>query len=198
MPRWLEAILSWVALLLLAPVFFIVSLAILILDGSPVIFAHERIGRNGKPFRLFKFRSMRAFQVGPSVTAQGDARVTFIGAYLRKFKLDELPQLLNILRGEMSFVGPRPEVKEFVDLYTSEQRRVLEVRPGITDPASIEFHNESEILSGSEDWRKTYVEQILPEKLALSLNYIQHRSIWTDLKVIARTVGILCKTRVRL
>lgn len=196
MPRWLELVLSFVAICLLLPVWIVAALAVLLCDGWPIWFIHKRVGKDGKLFPLYKFRTMKASQGGPSVTTSGDRRITRIGAILRKTKIDELPQLFNVFFGQMSFVGPRPEVEEFVALYTSEQRKVLSFRPGITDPASLFYHNESDLLAKAQDWRDVYVNQILPNKLRLSLKYLEKKNSWTDFQLILMTVGVLAKSRV--
>jgi lipopolysaccharide/colanic/teichoic acid biosynthesis glycosyltransferase len=147
------------------------------------------VGVKGKPFRMFKFRTMvpEAERIGPSSTTADDARITKIGRVLRKYKLDELPQLINVLLGDMSLVGPRPQVQWAVDLYTHEERKILNVRPGITDYASIVFANEGEILSGSTDPDREYLEKIHPQKTQLALQYVTDRSVLTDLGIIAKT-----------
>ena len=158
-------------------------------DGGPVLYAGRRVGKDGKPFGMYKFRSMvlNADKIGGSSTPDDDPRITPIGRFLRRYKLDELPQFLNVLRGEMSIVGPRPQVQWAVDLYTPEQRQVLTVKPGITDYASVRFPNEGEILKGSTDPDRDYMEKIHPEKMRLSLEYVRNRSMRTDLQVIAQT-----------
>ena len=161
---------------------------------GPVLYRGERVGRDGKAFRIFKFRSMTggAARVGPGITARGDPRVTRAGRFLRRTKLDELPQLLNVLRGEMSLVGPRPEVPCYVALYTPEQRRVLSVRPGITSPASIEYRNEEAILS-QRDVDDLYTKVLMPRKLKMDLAYIDHMGFWFDLKIVAMTLQALVR-----
>jgi lipopolysaccharide/colanic/teichoic acid biosynthesis glycosyltransferase len=196
MPRWLELVLSFVAICILAPLWIGAAFLILLFDGWPIWFLHQRVGKDGKPFPVFKFRTMKVSNKGPSVTTTGDSRITRIGAILRKTKIDELPQLFNVLFGQMSFVGPRPEVEEFVAMYTAEQKKILNVRPGITDPASLYYHNESDLLAQAQDWRDAYVNQILPNKLRLSLEYLEKRNTWTDFQLILMTVGVLAKSRV--
>jgi lipopolysaccharide/colanic/teichoic acid biosynthesis glycosyltransferase len=175
-------------LLLLTPVFAGVALAILIGDGPPVLFRQTRVGKEGKPFRILKFRTMRACSHGNVITVAGDNRVTNVGAVLRKYKLDELPQLVNVLVGDMSLVGPRPEVPEHVQFEAPIWREVLHVRPGITDLASLLYRDEERILSASEDPYSFYRESVLPAKLLLNLTYLQSRSLWQDLKLILLTV----------
>ena len=164
-------------------------------DGGPVFYRGARVGLHGKPFRIYKFRTMvvDAEKLGASSTSDDDERITRIGKFLRKYKLDELPQLINVLKGDMSFVGPRPQVKWAVDLYTEEERMLLSIRPGITDYASLEFPNEGEILKGSKDPDKDYMEKIHPEKMRLSLEYVRNRTIWLDIKLILQTVAAIFK-----
>jgi lipopolysaccharide/colanic/teichoic acid biosynthesis glycosyltransferase len=157
---------------------------------GPVLYLQERIGKSGKPFRIFKFRTMRtnADKQGLLTVGGRDPRVTGAGFYLRKYKLDELPQLFNVLIGHMSLVGPRPEVKKYVDLYSTDQRKVLSVKPGITDYASIEYSNENELLARSDDPESTYIKEVMPAKLRLNLKYIQEQSLVTDLRIIFQTL----------
>jgi lipopolysaccharide/colanic/teichoic acid biosynthesis glycosyltransferase len=159
-------------------------------DGGSVFYMAPRVGLHGRIFRMYKFRTMivNADKMGPSSTANDDARLTNIGKFLRKYKLDELPQLINVFKGEMSFVGPRPQVEWVVKLYTDEEKKVLSVRPGITDYASILFHNEGEILAGSPDPDKTYFEKIHPEKMRLALKYVESKSLLVDFKIILQTL----------
>lgn len=184
-----DIVLSFVGLLALLPIFILVALLIIIGSGFPVFYRQKRIGLNGREFSLFKFRTMYANADTKGLLTVGghDPRVTPIGYYLRKSKVDELPQLLNVLIGDMSLVGPRPEVKKYVDLYTDEQRQVLSVRPGITDYASIKFINENDILVKSDDPEKMYVKEVMPLKLKLNLKYIQDKSFLTDLSIIFET-----------
>ncbi len=167
----------------------LVALAITIRMPGPVFYVGVRIGRYGRPFRMFKFRSMvvDADQRGGTSTAGDDPRLTPVGQFIRRFKLDELPQLFNVLKGEMSFVGPRPQVEWAVRLYSDAEQEVLTVRPGITDPASLRFANEAEILKGASDPDQTYLELIHPRKMQLSLDYVRHRTFWEDLKIVGRT-----------
>jgi lipopolysaccharide/colanic/teichoic acid biosynthesis glycosyltransferase len=180
---------SLVALILLSPLLAVLAWRIKSFDGGPVLYAGRRVGLDGKPFGMYKFRSMvlNADRIGGSSTPDDDPRITPVGRMLRRYKLDELPQLINVLKGEMSIVGPRPQVQWAVDLYTPEQRAVLSVPPGITDYASVRFPNEGEILKGSTDPDRDYMEKIHPEKMRLSLEYVRNRSLLTDLRVIAQT-----------
>ncbi len=167
-------------------------------SSGPVFYRGIRVGQYGRPFRVFKFRTMvvDAEKIGGPSTADDDPRITRAGRFIRAYKLDEVPQLINVLKGDMSVVGPRPEVPAEVSTYGEKERRILEVRPGITDYASIEFYNEGEILKGSPDPHKTYREQIRPKKLKLALKYVEKRTFWIDLKMILHTVMVLAKTRV--
>lgn len=178
-------------LIALAPVLGICALGVRLSSKGAILFRQTRIGINGKPFTLYKFRTMRENTRGISVTADGDPRITAIGKFLRKTKLDELPELYNILRGEMAFVGPRPEVAEFVDLENPSWREVLTVRPGITDPITIEFRNEENLLAGVENKEKFYRENIQPYKLKGYIEYLKKRSLFYDFKVILKTLKVV-------
>jgi len=170
------------------PVFAGLALLIVWDDGLPVLFSQTRVGRNGRPFRIWKFRTMRRDSHGGVITVAGDARVTRAGAVLRRSKLDELPQLFNVLKGDMSLVGPRPEVAEHVQLDAPMWQAVLQVRPGITDLASLLYRNEEELLAGAGDPNALYRESVLPAKLLLNLSYLRCRSFWLDLKLILLTI----------
>ena len=179
------------ALLLLSPVLLAVALWVRLDSPGPVFFRQQRVGQGGRPFGIYKFRTMHtgAEAVGPQITVGMDARITHAGTWLRRSKLDELPQFLNVLRGDMSVVGPRPEVPRYVAQYPADMRQtVLSVRPGITDLASIAFRDESDLLASSPDPERTYVEQILPAKLHYAQQYVRTRSLWLDLQIIAWTV----------
>jgi lipopolysaccharide/colanic/teichoic acid biosynthesis glycosyltransferase len=193
--RVFDFTLASVALVALSPVLAVVGLAIKLDSSGPVFYRGARVGLNGKRFSMLKFRSMivNAEAVGGSSTPDDDPRVTKVGRFLRGAKLDELPQLINVLKGDMSFVGPRPQVQWAVDRYTPEERLVLTVRPGITDYASLRFANEGEILKGSTDPDRDYMEKIHPEKMRLSLEYVRSRSFATDLAIIGRTLGAVFK-----
>ncbi|GAB4323551.1 MAG: O-antigen biosynthesis protein WlbG [Bacteroidales bacterium] len=190
--RIFDFITSATGLLFLSPLLIVIALAVWISDGRPVLFLQTRIGRNGKPFRIVKFRTMRAeAEQEGFLTVGTDKRITRTGAFLRKYKLDELPQLWNVFLGEMSLVGPRPEVPDFVALYSEEQKKVLSVRPGITDPASLKFVNESEILAGYPDPEKAYREIILPEKLKITLEYMSKATVGSDIAILLQTIARL-------
>ena len=171
-----------------SPILLAVAVAVGVSSPGGAIFRQERIGRGGKPFTIYKFRTMRTDNAGLKITTGEDARVTPVGKFLRKSKLDELPQLWNVLKGDMSFVGPRPEVRDYTELYTEEQRQIFLVRPGITDLASIEFRNENDLLTGSSDPNRTYIEEIMPRKIDLGLTYIENMSLGYDVKLIIRTL----------
>ena len=166
-------------------------------ERGPMLYQGVRVGRHGNLFRMLKFRTMvvNAEKLGGPSTSDDDSRITRAGKLIRKYKLDELPQLINVLIGEMSFVGPRPEVPMEVETYNDEEKRVLNVKPGITDYASLTFHNEGEILKGSSDPHQTYREKLRPEKLRLALKYVEKQSFWVDLKIIFDTIKTLVKTR---
>ena len=193
MKRTLDIIASAIGLLLLWPVFLVIAAFIRAEDGGPVLFRQERIGRLGRPFAILKFRTMTvdAPLRGPAITATHDPRITRAGAFLRRAKLDELPQLWNVLCGEMSLVGARPEVPRYVDLFRAEYTEILRLRPGITDPASIRFRDESELLSASADPEATYIERIMPEKLRLARDYVRHSSPAYDLQLVFATLVCL-------
>ena len=178
-------------LLMLSPGFLLLAALVKLADHGPVFFRQQRVGEEGRLFWILKFRSMviNAERAGLSVTKDGDPRITRLGRFLRKTKLDELPQLWNVLRGEMSFVGPRPEVPRYVAHYTEEQRRVLALKPGITDLATLEFRNEEELLLGVPDTERFYVEHCIPRKIELNLAYAETANLWEDIKIILRTLG---------
>lgn len=189
MTRICDIVFSFFGLLFLSPLLLIVALWIVIDDPGPVFYRQQRVGKDGRDFGLLKFRSMRIGADKMSLITIGDRdpRVTRAGYYIRKYKLDELPQLWNVLIGDMSLVGPRPEVRRYVDLYTEEQRRVLSVRPGITDYASIEYIDENRLLAQSDNPDKTYIEQIMPAKIALNMRYINHPTVGEYMKIILIT-----------
>lgn len=188
--RILDVLLAVFGLVVFAPVLAAIAILVRIRDGPPVIYKAIRVGLYGRLFMLLKFRTMvpsNRVAPGSSVTVWADPRVTPLGQVLRKHKLDELPQLLNVLRGDMSFVGPRPEDPEYVALYTTEQRRVLSVRPGITGAATLQYANEEELLKG-ENWEQMYRMRIMPAKLALELDYLARRSLITDVGMLMATI----------
>ena len=191
--RAFDILCSFLGLTVLSPVLLVVSVLVAVTSPGGVFFRQERIGKDGKPFRIFKFRSMRKDNAGLKITTGNDRRITPVGRFLRKSKIDELPQLINVLVGDMSFVGPRPEVADYVNLYTPYQRQVLLVRPGITGLASIRFRNENDLLTASDDPNRTYVEQIMPRKIDLDLEYIPHASVFYDIKLIFQTFAVVIK-----
>jgi lipopolysaccharide/colanic/teichoic acid biosynthesis glycosyltransferase len=190
MKRLFDILLSLLVLTVGLPFGLLVALLIVVDSKGSVFYRQSRVGRNNVDFQLYKFRTMCVeADKGSQITiGEDDVRITRAGAFLRKFKIDEFPQFLNILKGEMSVVGPRPEVRKYVDLYTPEQMRVLSVRPGLTDYASIRYVNENAILAASSDPEKTYIEEIMPDKLKLNLKYIDEQSLCTDCKIILQTL----------
>jgi lipopolysaccharide/colanic/teichoic acid biosynthesis glycosyltransferase len=189
--RCIDVVLSLLLLVVLSPILLAAALLIKVDSRGSVLFRQVRIGKDFRPFSILKFRTMRSQLEGCAITARGDRRVTRVGRWLRASKIDELPQLVNVLRGDMSIVGPRPEIPEFVDLFRDRYQRILQVRPGITDPASIAFRNEEEILSSSSDPLRTYREEILPAKLELSEKYLRERTLRADIAALARTAAAL-------
>ena len=193
MIRFFDILFSALGLIVLSPLFLVLYLLVRLESRGGGFYSQQRIGLGGKPFRLYKFRSMRvgSDKKGLITVGEHDNRITRTGAFIRKYKLDELPQLWNVLTGDMSLVGPRPEVEKYTSLYTPEQRRVLDVRPGITDWASIEYVDENRILGEASDPDKAYVEQIMPAKIALNMRYINHRNVGEYFRIIFATfVGI--------
>ena len=190
MKRAFDFLFSLFILVLFFPIGFVISILILFSSPGGIFYMQERIGRQGLPFKLYKFRSMRidADQSGKLTVGMKDSRITQVGIFIRKYKLDEFPQFINVLRGEMSIVGPRPEIREFVALYNDTQKKVLEVKPGITDYASIEYFNENELLAASDDPKKTYIEDIMPDKLKINQKYLANPTLSHDLKIIFKTI----------
>lgn len=195
--RLFDIFFSFIGLLFLLPFFIVIAFLILIDSRGGIFYQQIRVGKNGKDFGLYKFRTMKPDSDKKGLLTVGgrDPRITSIGYYLRKYKLDELPQLINVFMGEMSLVGPRPEVRKYVDLYNEEQQRVLLVQPGITDFASIEYFNENELLGKSDNPEETYINEVMPNKLKLNLKYINEFSIATDFKIIFKTIGKIVKSR---
>lgn len=187
--RVFDTAVAGLGLVISSPLLLAAAVAIRLDSPGPVIFRQKRVGLNGAPFEILKFRTMRvdAEKVGAQLTVGADPRITKVGAFLRAWKIDELPQLANVVKGEMALVGPRPEVPRYVELYTPEQRGVLSVRPGITDPASIEFRNESELMAGQADPERYYREVIMPRKVQLNLAYLSRRSLGSDLGMLFAT-----------
>ena len=184
----LDRVCAAVGLVLTAPVLLCCAVAIAIETGLPIFYSQIRVGRNNRPFRIFKLRSMRSGVAGTRITAGADPRVTRVGRVLRRYKFDELPQLWNVLKGDMSFVGPRPELPDFVDPSSPQWKMILSVKPGITDLATLIYRDEETLLVGHQDAENAYREVVLPAKLALSAAFLQHANLWTDGKLIACTV----------
>jgi len=189
--RLMDIFFSLIGLIVLSPLFLVVALIIVLDSKGGVFYKQTRVGKNGKDFKLFKFRSMAvgADKKGLLTVGGNDSRITKPGYFIRKYKIDELPQLINVFIGDMSLVGPRPEVRKYVELYNQEQQKVLFVQPGITDYASLTYINENELLGTSSDPEKTYIEQVMPEKLKLNLKYIEDKSVLTDIKIILKTIA---------
>ncbi len=189
MKRTFDIIASGFGLIALSPLFLVLAIWIKSDSKGPVFYRQTRVGKDNKDFRLFKFRSMRpdSDKLGLITVGGHDPRVTRSGYYIRKYKLDEFPQLINVFMGDMSLVGPRPEVRKYVDMYTPEQMRVLDVRPGITSLASIRYRNENEILASADDPYRCYIEQVMPDKLAIDLEYVSKASLLTDIRLIFST-----------
>ncbi len=195
--RLFDIAISLLGLILLFPLMLFICLFIKKEDKGPILYRGIRVGKDGKLFNIYKFRTMvvDADKKGGPYTSDDDPRITKIGKVLRKYKLDEIPQLLNVLKGEMSIVGPRPEVSQEVATYSDEEKRILLVKPGMTDYASILFNNQGKILKGSSDPRQTYLEKIRPEKHRLALQYVDNNSFLVDLNIIIKTVAIIIRTR---
>ncbi len=187
MKRVFDLVVSSFAVLVLAPLLAALSALIKFSSSGPVLFRHERVGRNYSTFDVLKFRTMQAGSSGASITSAGDQRITNVGAVLRQYKLDELPQLFNVIRGDMSIVGPRPEVMKYVTM-DDRYETILQVRPGLTDPASLAFRHEQDLLGSQQDPERFYVEEILGQKISLSVDYVENQSLLTDLKLILRTI----------
>lgn len=193
--RGFDLIFSLLGAVILSPLFIVLIAAIKFNSKGPSLYIQKRVGLNGRDFDLYKFRTMAVDSDKRGLLTVGgrDPRITSIGYYLRKFKLDELPQLINVLKGDMSFVGPRPEVRKYVALYNEKQEQVLSVRPGITDVASIKYKNENEILQGHEDPEEYYIRKIMPDKIEMNLEYLNDRSFLKDIKVILQTFSAILR-----
>ncbi len=196
MKRLFDIITAAIGIILLSPIFLLISIWISLESAGGPFYLQQRIGKDGIPFKLFKFRSMRKNSDNQGLLTIGkDPRITRSGSFIRKYKLDELPQLINVLINDMSLVGPRPEVKKYVDLYSNEQRKVLSVKPGITDEASIKYRNENDLLSNATNPEETYIQKIMPDKLRINLEYIENRSFIKDLGIILRTLWKIVQFR---
>ena len=188
--RLFDIVCSLGGILVFSPVMLACAVLVKLTSTGPIIFSQQRVGLNFKPFNIYKFRSMvvDAPKLGGQVTVDRDPRITFVGRLMRKAKLDELPQLFNVLSGDMSFVGPRPEVSQYVEMFKDDYAELLTVRPGITDIGSIVYRHEEDILAQSEDPRSTYINTVLPEKIRLSKQYVRSRSLWVDVRLIFQTI----------
>lgn len=189
--RFFDIFFSAIGLIILSPIFLVVAVLVKLDSRGPVFFRQERVGMDFKYFKIYKFRSMANDEgsKGPQITVGGDKRVTNVGKFLRRYKIDELPQLINVLKGEMSFVGPRPEVRKYVELFRDDYEKLLKIRPGITDIASITYSQEENVLASSINWEEDYIKRILPEKIQLSLKYVlSNKNIIADLRLIFRTI----------
>lgn len=195
MKRIFDIFFSVLGIIVFLPIFIIISLLIVFDSKGGILYKQERVGKGGNTFKVLKFRTMRpdSFSKGALTVGSRDPRITKVGYYLRKYKLDELPQLFNVLFGTMSFVGPRPEVRKYTDLYKKDQKQVFSVKPGITDYASIKFRNENDLLAQSDNPEKLYIEEIMPEKLRLNLEYINDNHILKDIKIILDTFCVIIK-----
>lgn len=190
MKRLFDITASFFGILILSPLLIFIGLWVGLSSKGGVFYKQIRVGRNNKDFKLYKFRSMRvnSDKQGLLTVGSKDSRITKAGYFIRKYKIDELPQLINVLKGDMSFVGPRPEVRRYVDLYSEEQMKVLSVRPGITDPASIKYRNENDLLSSASNPEEYYIQQIMPDKLKINIDYINTRTFIKDIKIIFQTI----------
>jgi lipopolysaccharide/colanic/teichoic acid biosynthesis glycosyltransferase len=192
--RSLDVAVASLLLMILLPLFVLIALAVATTSGRPVIYRANRVGRGGKCFVILKFRTMRAGAAGTAITGRDDPRITPVGAILRRTKLDELPQLVNVLRGEMSLVGPRPEDPRFVAMYTLEQREVLTIRPGMTSPTAIRYRDEETLLrAGDPNFEEIYARRIMPVKLALDLDYVCQRNFWWDIAILLQSFAAVLR-----
>ena len=190
MKRLFDITASFFGILILSPLFILISLWVGLSSKGGIFYTQTRVGKNNKDFKLYKFRSMRvnSDKQGLLTVGSKDSRITKAGYFIRKYKIDELPQLFNVLKGDMSFVGPRPEVRRYVDLYSKEQMQVLKVAPGITDPASIKYRNENDLLSSANNPEEYYIQYIMPDKLKINIDYINNRTFFKDIKIIFQTI----------
>lgn len=191
--RTFDIVASFMGLVILSPLFLAMAVWIKCDSRGPVFYRQSRVGRGNRDFRLYKFRSMYVDSDKKGLLTVGghDSRVTKAGYFIRKYKIDELPQLINVLIGDMSFVGPRPEVRRYVNLYTGQQLHVLDVRPGITDRASVKYRNENDLLAKAADPEEYYIKVIMPDKLAINLEYVAHHSLWSDIRIIFSTFAAI-------
>lgn len=188
--RIFDIVASFFGIIVLSPILIIVSLFIKIDSKGPIIFKQQRVGQYHEIFNIYKFRTMvnKAESLGKQITVGGDSRITRVGNFIRRYKIDELPQLVNVFLGDMSFVGPRPEVPKYVNLYSDEEKAILEVKPGITDLASLKYSNENDILSKVEEPEKYYIDVIMKDKIKLNLEYIEKNNLFYDIKIIFKTI----------
>jgi lipopolysaccharide/colanic/teichoic acid biosynthesis glycosyltransferase len=193
MKRSFDMAVSGIVVAFLTPLFGAIAAAVLLDSGLPVFYSQERVGRGFRRFRIWKFRSMQHNSFGPGITVRGDSRITRVGKFLRATKLDELPQFWNVFVGDMSLVGPRPEVLEYVEMYRERYRSILTVRPGITDLASVKFRDEENVLAAASDLTKYYAQHVLPTKLDLAEEYLRKRSLLFDISILLRTLGVLLR-----
>jgi lipopolysaccharide/colanic/teichoic acid biosynthesis glycosyltransferase len=193
--KFIDLIISIILLIILSPLFCLISIAVYIESGRPVFYKQERVGKNWKNFKILKFRTMvnGSDSIGPKVTCKNDVRLTYTGKILRKYKLDELPQLVNVIKGEMSLVGPRPEIPKFAQFFSKEYTDILKIKPGISDFASIEFSDESQLFDQNKNVEEIYKTKILPQKIKLYYRYLTQKSLITDFKIIFATFKILVK-----
>ncbi|MBQ5872770.1 MAG: sugar transferase [Bacteroidales bacterium] len=190
MKRLFDITASFFCIIILSPLLIFIGLWVGLSSKGGVFYTQTRVGKNNKDFKLYKFRSMRvnSDKQGLLTVGSKDSRITKAGYFIRKYKIDELPQLFNVLKGDMSFVGPRPEVRRYVDLYSKEQMQVLKVAPGITDPASIKYRNENDLLSSANNPEEYYIQYIMPDKLRINIDYINNRTFFKDIKIIFQTI----------
>ena len=188
--RFLDIFLGLIVIIIMSPLLLLISILIITTSGFPVIYKQERVGLNSDPFYIFKFRSMvnSTDQMGPDITSHNDKRITLIGKIIRKYKIDELPQFLNVIRGDMSIVGPRPEIRKYVEMFSQDFKEILSIRPGISDFAAIRFRNEENILGGQINTEEYYQNYLLPQKIILNKKYVAERSFFTDCKIILSTI----------
>jgi len=188
--RIFDLVLAIPSIVILSPIFLLCAVLIKIETSGPVFFTHERIGRGWKPFRLYKFRTMvkDASRIGPLITSSSDPRITRVGRILRKFKIDEMPQIINVIKGDMSVIGPRPEVRKYVEAFRDDYEDVLRIKPGMTDYALIAFRNEEEILSKFENMEEGYLKEVFPKKIELYKKYMEEMSLLTDVKIFFKTI----------
>lgn len=195
MKRLLDIFISLIALIFLSPLLIIISFVIMLSSGRPIFYSQERVGKDWKRFRIIKFRTMvtEADRIGPGISSEDDERITKLGKFLRKYKLDELPQLLNVFVGEMTLIGPRPEIPKYAEFYKDDYSKILKLKPGITDYASVNYRNEAALLNGKSEGESFYLTKILPEKISLYKKYLRDASFTTDLKILLSTIKAIIR-----